>query len=97
MVGLRAVCTRPRVHAAVRAYVVVLEEVRRVVGPNYSGHRTWTKTDALSFVFLLHGVLELESRSVQHLHSLHIASLCNKWQTDEQVQSVRSVRESNEK
>ena len=49
MVGLRAVRTRPRVHAAVRAHVVVLEKVRTVVGPNYSGHRTWTKTDALVF------------------------------------------------
>ena len=47
MVGLRTV--RPRVHAAVRSHVVVLEKVRTVVGPNYSGHQTWTKTDAVSF------------------------------------------------
>ena len=41
------------------------------VGPNYSSH--WKKTDAVSF---RSGVLELQSRSVQHLHHLHIASLC---------------------
>ena len=32
MVGLRAVRTRPRVHAVMRAYVIVLEEGRRGSG-----------------------------------------------------------------